>query len=240
MKCPKCNYEPTLAEMQRSPDDCVKCGVNYVGHARHLEQKRLQEREAKSSTQISAVVRDAVAEYRGAQPVVVVDIHMSFSSMVVFMVKWVLASIPAAIILVIIVGLFYAVLSAIPSFMYYKEIAESQKSNSGLNENSSIGTHISVPDGTGINYFDAGRAFSDSAAVLTVRAVGVGGQVKYSRIGIDCRTGLAVVTEQADTAAQVAAYGMPKNYERVIVGTTRWFIAKYACAGADQLTSLLK
>lgn len=29
MKCPKCGYEPTMAEIQRSPGECVKCGITY-------------------------------------------------------------------------------------------------------------------------------------------------------------------------------------------------------------------
>lgn len=32
MQCPKCKYEPTMAEMQRSPADCVKCRINYADH----------------------------------------------------------------------------------------------------------------------------------------------------------------------------------------------------------------
>ena len=36
------------------------------------------------------------------QPVIVTDIEMSFWSMVVFMVKWVIAAIPAMIILAVI------------------------------------------------------------------------------------------------------------------------------------------
>ena len=38
----------------------------------------------------------------GPQPVTVIDIQMSFGSMVVFMVKWVLAAIPAMIILIVL------------------------------------------------------------------------------------------------------------------------------------------
>lgn len=30
MQCPKCNYEPTMAEMQSSPDQCPSCGVYYA------------------------------------------------------------------------------------------------------------------------------------------------------------------------------------------------------------------
>lgn len=29
MKCPKCSYEPTMAQMQQSPDCCPSCGVYY-------------------------------------------------------------------------------------------------------------------------------------------------------------------------------------------------------------------
>jgi hypothetical protein len=44
------------------------------------------------------------------QEVVVVDIKMPFSSMVVFMVKWVIASIPAILILVMLFGFASALL----------------------------------------------------------------------------------------------------------------------------------
>jgi hypothetical protein len=45
---------------------------------------------------------------QNAAPVVVIDVQMRFSSMVVFMVKWAMASIPALIILFAIgVGLFF-------------------------------------------------------------------------------------------------------------------------------------
>ena len=44
-----------------------------------------------------------------SQEVVVTDIHMRFWSIVFFMVKFSIASIPAMIILMIIMGAFYAV-----------------------------------------------------------------------------------------------------------------------------------
>ncbi|WP_447722250.1 hypothetical protein [Aquipseudomonas campi] len=47
-------------------------------------------------------MREVAYKYPGAQPVVVVDVRMSFWSMVFFMVKWALASIPAIIILLVI------------------------------------------------------------------------------------------------------------------------------------------
>jgi hypothetical protein len=42
--------------------------------------------------------------------VIVTDIHMPFLSMVIFMVKWALASIPAIIILMLIASLFWRIL----------------------------------------------------------------------------------------------------------------------------------
>ena len=45
--------------------------------------------------------------------VVVTDIKMPFSSMVVFMVKWAIATIPALIILMVIGSITFGVLSAI-------------------------------------------------------------------------------------------------------------------------------
>jgi len=50
-----------------------------------------------------------MASFRGAQPVVVLDVNMSFGSMVIFMIKWALAAIPALLILSLI-GFFLAFL----------------------------------------------------------------------------------------------------------------------------------
>ncbi len=47
-------------------------------------------------------MREVTSTYPGAQPVVVIDINMSFAAMVRFMVKWAIATIPAAIILIIL------------------------------------------------------------------------------------------------------------------------------------------
>jgi ABC-type multidrug transport system permease subunit len=52
------------------------------------------------------------------QKVVVTDIRMPFWSMVLFMVKWVFASIPAMFIFSVVVGLILAVLSFIFGSMW--------------------------------------------------------------------------------------------------------------------------
>lgn len=121
MQCPKCRYEPTLAEVQQSPEDCVKCGVNYKGFERHVAEVKAQ-RQAEQAANAerakrSPVVYEAEQQYPGAQPVVVVDVKMSFNSMVWFMVKWVIASIPAMIILFVIFVTALAALGVLGGFL---------------------------------------------------------------------------------------------------------------------------
>ena len=53
------------------------------------------------------------SNYQPIQSVVITDIRMPFDSMVIFMVKWAIASVPAAIILVIIVAILWAMLGAL-------------------------------------------------------------------------------------------------------------------------------
>lgn len=52
------------------------------------------------------------------QEVTVVDIKMPFWSMVVFMVKWVIASIPAFIILAVIWAILAVIVGAVLGFPY--------------------------------------------------------------------------------------------------------------------------
>ena len=51
---------------------------------------------------IAAYLNAATKGLDGVQPVVVVDVHMRFGSMVMFMIKWAIASIPALLILLVI------------------------------------------------------------------------------------------------------------------------------------------
>ncbi|QEY75153.1 hypothetical protein [Pseudomonas denitrificans (nom. rej.)] len=54
---------------------------------------------ASAKSTVSPSVRNAAIDYRGAQPVVVLDVNMSFGTMVMFMVKLAFATIPAMIII---------------------------------------------------------------------------------------------------------------------------------------------
>lgn len=91
MKCDFCRYEFTVKEAQEGAK-CPKC--------EEVREKAASEKAWRSS--VSLDVQGALRDHPGAQPVVVVDFRMSFTSMMWFMVKAALASIPALIILFLI------------------------------------------------------------------------------------------------------------------------------------------
>ena len=99
--CPTCQ-----TPFFKGTDYCTDCGekLNWVDGGTPAPATGSAER-ADSQGQPFAMPRSVSPAPRGAQgptDVVVTDIHMSFGSMVLFMVKWALASIPALIILMII------------------------------------------------------------------------------------------------------------------------------------------
>lgn len=104
MQCPKCNHIP-LAGNQPDPNRCPACGIEYAAAIRERAQQSQRARQTADSQPLAVAapnVKKAMMEYRGAQPVVVLDVNMSFGSMVVFMIKWALAAIPAMLILMLI------------------------------------------------------------------------------------------------------------------------------------------
>lgn len=118
MECPKCKYNPTMREIQASPDVCPSCGVVY---AKVMQAKSSSESKpvnipkkkfVSKAKRIRAAINGEFIE-DNAQLVVVTDIRMRFWSMVLFMVKWALASIPAMMILALI---FVGLVQAIKSF----------------------------------------------------------------------------------------------------------------------------
>lgn len=106
MQCPKCRYEPTLAEIQSSPDDCAKCGVNYAGHARHVEQiiaqREAQQAENEARGKIPVAIKRAAEKSPDVKAVVLVGLDIGFWSLVQFLVKLALAMVPAFVILIIL------------------------------------------------------------------------------------------------------------------------------------------
>ncbi|QRY79359.1 hypothetical protein JVX91_27985 [Pseudomonas sp. PDNC002] len=108
MQCPECGHTPTASDPV-DPTRCPECGIYYhkalQARVQQLEEEKLQAAStpvrvtAPTATQQQRNVQAVVSKYPGAQPVVVMDVNMSFGSMVLFMIKWGIASIPALIIL---------------------------------------------------------------------------------------------------------------------------------------------
>ncbi len=127
MQCPACNHEAS-PESFGDPAKCPTCGVYYdkalalkkrresAGKVEEEEPKPERKEKLKSAWEGAKVSVEegrrrraeqeaATARQRSPQNangVVVIDIKMSFWSMVVFMVKWAIASIPAMIILFVL------------------------------------------------------------------------------------------------------------------------------------------
>lgn len=127
MQCPNCEYVAT-EEAFGDPAKCPDCGVYYAKalankiRKDNAEAARAAEREmATAAPSVVENIRESVKAGRArraeeeaaklraksaalARPVIVVDINMGFWSMVQFMVKWALATIPAALILLLFFG----------------------------------------------------------------------------------------------------------------------------------------
>src|SRR5690606_21739887 len=119
MQCPECNHVP-VAGTQPDPTRCPECGVYYAKAAwLRKEQVPAGTRPKAPNMVVGGAydVQHAIKKYPGAQPVVVIDVQMSFNSMVWFMVKWALASIPALIILFILFFLALGTLGGLGKFL---------------------------------------------------------------------------------------------------------------------------
>lgn len=127
MKCPNCDFIDK-DEAFGDPAKCPKCGAIYEKALRIkadkerqalFEKRRLESQPVRQGAPLKSRMSSARAsvsdgrekraaaeaqrkQKRELQMVVVTDIDMPFMSMVSFMIRWVLASIPAAIILMII------------------------------------------------------------------------------------------------------------------------------------------
>ena len=101
LKCPECSVvNPEGARI------CI-CGLDLAATFQNMPS-------AEKHKYIVGQDKDAeMQRIQNSQPVVVTDIDMPFGSMVVFMVKWALASIPAIIVLAVIGILSFIVITGI-------------------------------------------------------------------------------------------------------------------------------
>lgn len=126
MECPKCKYEPTMAEHTASPDICPKCGVVYA-----KVQARQEAAEPAPASKVAAVLAGAkagIAESRqqredrewqaklnAAAPdcVVVTGVQIPFLSLIWLMTKIILAAIPAIILAAFILMMIFSFISGL-------------------------------------------------------------------------------------------------------------------------------
>jgi hypothetical protein len=111
MLCPNCNTP--------SPGGgkfCINCGYQLPQAPTPVVQPLVAPTPSASPLQAGAV--SAMPTWASTK-VVVTDIKMSFGSMVVFMIKWSLAAIPALIILLVIAGIISAVLGGVLGGLLY-------------------------------------------------------------------------------------------------------------------------
>jgi hypothetical protein len=102
--CPVCKKEYGILDSLMTP---IMCGECYKA-GRSLPKAI----EKLPSNSPSIIVEDDPNSITDRARVKVVDIDMPFGSMVVFMVKWSLASIPAFIILTIFFSVLFGILEA--------------------------------------------------------------------------------------------------------------------------------
>ena len=233
MQCPKCHYEPTLAEMQRSPGDCLKCGINYEGHARFLaelaDQRKQQTERVRLEPKISPVVRSVESSYPGATPVVVVDLKMSFGSMVIFMVKWALASIPALLILMALVGIVVAGYSAFTTYSMLREIRQPVTEFPRL---------ANPADPVGV-YSVISVVPSGAASEIVIR-VQRSREFQFTRYHVVCYEGTIGVLGQGPTLEASENSGAESGYSNIRPGTGDFYIARRACADVPESVPILK
>lgn len=238
MQCPKCGYEPTLAETQRSPDDCVKCGINYAGHARHAAEQAQRKKEGAAIIKLAPAVRDATAKYPGAQPVVVIDINMGFWSMVKFMVKFAFATIPAALIVTFVVS---AAISAYSSYQLYTRVSQIKPTTETQTHSQSLAPdQIYVPLPVSERFYEISRHTEDGLTVITVRTQLADGSSTYSKLQVDCSNAVARIIARGNGIGELIASRDVEQFARVVDGTPRKFIAKRACSEAPQIDPILQ
>lgn len=77
---------------------CIECGTPLENGGRQLEKSPLlNEMES-----INAKLDSLISQTKSNQKVSILDVNMPFFSMVAFMIKWAVASIPAVIVLFIL------------------------------------------------------------------------------------------------------------------------------------------
>lgn len=246
MQCPKCAYEPTMAEMQRSPGDCLKCGVNYEGHARHvaaLKAQRDADRKSPEGIQVAPAVASVARQYPGAQPVVVVDIKMSFLSMVAFMVKWAFAAIPALLIIVVIgAALFTFAMGFIGGIGGAPGKPTAPKPATELSKDSISGSaeKIHTPVAMDESFWLVGLREVGGIIHMTVRTDFANGSQLYSEFAVNCRAARGMIVGSGASLLTMQPDPRVTGFEAIQPNTPRQTIAARGCRDRPDTNEILK
>ena len=98
INCPQCGKEMSFSEKKRSIGGDQMIG-DECGHAITVFK---YDKIISGEVKVDVKPHQAIKNQSNSQNVIITDIKMPFSSMVEFMVKWAIASIPAFIILFLI------------------------------------------------------------------------------------------------------------------------------------------
>lgn len=162
--CPKCGaiYEKALRVRQLKELHLkkLKAAAEKKAQGQPAQQQAAEKQEAveqpaepeevKAQPGMAASISAGIAEARAQRrqdeedaalrEVIVTDIRMPFWSMVVFMVKWVIAAIPAFIILAVVFSIVQAIPTAITTYQIYKSSSSGAKVSGYASSRTALGS----------------------------------------------------------------------------------------------------
>lgn len=244
MQCPKCDHQDTDAAFG-DPAKCPSCGVYYakaLAHKQRMdaaanakpemvepvlpeppkEEPVATDRQSPKTTPMQKHLIQMTSGSYGAQPVVVTDIHMSFNSMVWFMVKWVIASIPAVIILGVIACLVYVlVMAGISAFTasIIDAPPEAEPAADEVIENPN-------PEGIGRFWLMATDRAGDYE-IGTVRFILPGQSETFSVFTVNCATAMGAISRLGPKLREMQPTG--ESFAAIEPGSRRHYVAMRLC-----------
>ena len=245
MQCPKCDHQDTEAAFG-DPAKCPSCGVYYakaLAHKQRMDaaaafQPELVEQPQPDPQKVEPVIPEPVQSQAapmpkhlikmtsgsyGAQPVVVTDIHMSFNSMVWFMVKWAIASIPAVIILVFIASLVYVL--GVAGFTWFSDVSTSEAPPKAEPAADEV-IYNPNPGGIGKFWLMATDRTGDYE-IGTVRFILPGESETFSVFTVNCATAMGAISRLGPNLREMQPTG--ESFAAIEPGSRRHYVAMRLC-----------
>lgn len=249
-QCPACDYELTMAEQTTGEGKCPSCGVYFAKYHARMQREAGGPAAADDlppsppARPVTSVAKSAQdfrgLPIRGPVPVVVTDIEMRFGSMVVFMVKWALAAIPAMMILTALAAVLFVMIGTMFSSAQAQQIYRCTDANG-----QTIFSQQACPDGGAGEKVQAHNAPpSNGAEVIpwanppespsrtraTTQVTVVGAPKKCSSIS-DQEIRSAIIWEKVlvgmSTDQAIKSWGRPVKINRSSSGPDQWVYPNY-------------